>query len=121
MPIKHLALGQPQIFTTIIGYYFCTFYLEKITLLFHKELNRRNFIAQDFDFEFVPRNLSQVEKISLRGKLGASTLLPDLQMDMPMIVILLSFVFLMNVVCKTIIFLNAKAYYVQQYTLKGGN
>ena len=39
---------------------------------------------------------------------------------MPALVILLPFVFLMNLVCKTIIFLNAKAYYVHKYTLKGG-
>lgn len=29
--------------------------------MFYKELDKRNFIAQDFDVEFVQKNLSQVE------------------------------------------------------------
>ena len=60
-----------------------------------------------------------MKKKNLCGKLRAPAFFTDLEMNMPMIAILLPFISLMNLVFKSIILLNAEAYYVYQHTLKG--
>ena len=51
---KTLGTGSDILLLLSIIFGFST--LKKITLMLHKKLNRRDFIARDFDVEFVQRN-----------------------------------------------------------------